>query len=194
MTMTKKIWIIVGLVVLILILWIAGTYNRFVGLNTTVDKQWADIQTQYQRRVDLIPNLKNIVEVAAGFEQSTLLAVTEARTQWLNAKETPGNTDDISAARSFDGALARLLVTVENYPQLRATESFRDFMAQLEGTENRIAVARERYNGGVLEMNTAVKRFPSVLIARMFGFDARTFFEAAAGSGNAPEVKFNFGK
>jgi LemA protein len=179
--------IIIGVVV-VLLLWIFSTYNTLVGSRGAVDNSWAQVQTQYQRRFDLVPNLVATVKGAANFEQSTLTAVTEARTKWMNAG---GNrTEQIGAAQSFDGALSRLLVTVEAYPQLKATQAFTDFMAQLEGTENRIAVARKDFNDAVLSYNVRVRTFPSNLIAGLLGFAPESFFQATPGSENAPPVQF----
>jgi LemA protein len=179
--------IIIGVVV-VLLLWIFSTYNTLVGSRGAVDNSWAQVQTQYQRRFDLVPNLVATVKGAANFEQSTLTAVTEARTKWMNAG---GNrTEQIGAAQSFDGALSRLLVTVEAYPQLKATQAFMDFMAQLEGTENRIAVARKDFNDAVFSYNVRVQRFPGSLAAAMFGFSTEKSFEAAPGSDVAPAVDF----
>lgn len=164
-----------------------SSYNGLVTANESVDAAWAQVETQYQRRFDLIPNLVNTVQGAADFEQETFTQVTQARTQWQNADTRP---EQIAAAGSFDSALSRLLVTVENYPQLQATQAFRDFMVQLEGTENRIATARRDYNESVRSYNVRIKRFPTNMVAGMFGFDAATFFEAAAGTDVAPSVQF----
>lgn len=181
-------WVVVAVVVLVL-LWLFGGYNGLVRAQEAVSAQWAQVETQYQRRADLIPNLIAIVKGAAQFEQSTLQAVTEARTRWLNARTEPRG-EQITAAGALDSALARLLVTVENYPQLQAVQAFRDLQAQLEGTENRVAVARKDYNDAVRGYNVRVKTFPRSLVARFFGFTPETFFEAAAGAENAPRVDF----
>ena len=140
----------VAIVIFIGILWFIGTYNSLVSLDETADAQWANVESSYQRRFDLIPNLVETVKGAANFEKDTYLAVTEARTKWLNA----GSIDSkIAAAGQVQSALARLLVTVENYPQLKATENFAGLQAQLEGTENRINVERVRYNEAVKNYN-----------------------------------------
>jgi len=188
--MKLRAWhIIVGLVV-ILVIWLISGYNSLVGLDEQVDGQWAQVETQYQRRVDLIPNLVATVEGVADFERETYIAVTEARTKWLNSQGQP-RSDRIAAAGGFDSALARLLVTVENYPQLKANESFLTLQAQLEGTENRVAVARKDFNESVRALNVRVRRFPTNIVAGLFGFDKEAFFEAAEGSDVVPTVDFS---
>lgn len=185
----KKIstgWIII-VVAAVLGLWLWSGYNGLVTANESVDGSWSQVETQYQRRMDLIPNLVSTVKGAADFEQETFTQVTAARSQWQSAGS---RTEQIAAAENFDGALGRLLVTVESYPQLQATQAFRDFMVQLEGTENRIATARRDFNETVRTFNVRVKRFPTNLLASMFGFDAAEFFEATEGSDQAPNVEF----
>ncbi len=185
---SKGLWIFLGIII-VLGIWVVGYYNGFVQSKLQVEEKWSQVENQYQRRADLIPNLISTVKGAADFEQSTFIAVTEARTQWLNA----GNrTEQIAAANSFDSALSRLLVTVENYPQLRATEGFIAFQSQLEGTENRVSVERKRYNEEVKAYNTKVKVFPGFVFARIFNFIEEPFFEAVKGAETTPEVKFNF--
>lgn len=194
-----------GAIVLIVVLLLVGfagcagcsSYNSLVTQDERVEQAWADVETQYQRRADLIPNLVNTVRGAADFEQETLQAVVEARARATSINLDPGDLDDPARMQQFQeaqgeltGALSRLLVVVENYPQLRATEAFRDFQVQLEGTENRINVARRDYNGAVATYNTQVRRFPTALIAGIAGFDRRVPFEAEAGAEEAPEVVF----
>lgn len=186
--MAPRTWWIVGIVVLVL-LWLFGSYNGLVRSRENVSGKWAQVETQYQRRIDLVPNLLETVKGAARFEQSTLLAVTEARTRWLNARGG-SRAEQITAAGGFDSALARLLAVFENYPQLQAVAAFRDLMTQLEGTENRVAVARKDYNDAVQQYNVAVKTFPRAVIARLFGFAPEPFFEAAEGAEEAPKVDF----
>lgn len=186
--MKRTTWVIVGVVVLVL-LWLFGGYNSLVRTKETVTEQWAQVETQYQRRADLIPNLLETVKGAARFERGTLEAVTEARTRWLEARGA-ARPEAIAAATAFDGAFARLLATFENYPQLQAVAAFRDLLAQLEGTENRIAVARKDYNEAVRSYNVAVKTFPRVLLARLFGFAPEAFFEAAEEAEEVPRVDF----
>ena len=148
--LSKTSLIIVLAVVVIGALWIWTGYNGFVSAKETVDAQWAQVETQYQRRADLIPNLVSTVKGAAEFEQGTFIAVTEARTKWMGAGDRGSK---IEAAQGMDSALARLLLTFENYPQLQATQAYRDLMAQLEGTENRVAVARRDFNESVRMFN-----------------------------------------
>lgn len=171
----------------VLLLWLWVSYNGLVAKRETVDAAWANVETQYQRRSDLLPNLVSTVRGASAFEEETLLQVTDARTRWLGA----GNREErIAAAQEFDSALSRLLVTVENYPQLQATQAYRDLMVQLEGTENRIGVARKDYNDAVRLYNVHVKKFPTVFLARKAGFMPETFFDAVSGGEVAPTVTF----
>ncbi len=183
-----KSWmIIVGLLVLIA-LWAGSVYNGLVTAKASVDNSWANVETQYQRRFDLVPNLVSTVQGAANFEQETFTEVTAARSQWQSA----GNPDEkMEAAQGFEGALSRLLVTVEAYPQLQATQAFKDLMVQLEGTENRIATARRDYNQEVMTYNVHVRTFPRNIAAGLFGFTAEEPFESANGAETAPTVDFN---
>ncbi len=177
-------------VVLVVGMWLVSSYNGLVSERAVVQNQWAQVETQYQRRMDLVPNLVSTVKGAANFEQETFVQVTEARSAFAQAKAVGDRGQVIAAAGSFDSALSRLLVTVEAYPQLQATQSFRDLMIQLEGTENRIAVARKDYNDAVASYNVRVLRFPGRLAAALFGFDAEKQFEAQEGSDVAPTVDF----
>src|ERR1700740_3045434 len=178
-----------------------GTYNRLVGLQQGVDTQWAQVQTVYQRRADLIPNLVNTVAGAANFEKSTLTEVTNARASvgrvQLDPNKAPTDAAQLEQFQAAQGqlsnALSRLLVVAENYPQLRATQNFQELQAQLEGTENRISVERNNFNNAVQNYNVAVRRFPTNMIAGMFGFSPRPFFAAQPGAEKAPTVNFNFG-
>lgn len=179
--------LIVGAIVIALIVWVWTGYNGLIQSKGMVNSTWAQVETQYQRRFDLVPNLVTTVKGAANFERSTLESVTQARTQWQNAGS---RGDQINAATSFDSALSRLLVTVEAYPQLQATQAFRDLMAQLEGTENRIATARRDYNESVRSYNVRAQRFPTFILARLFGFGAESYFESAEGSETVPKVDF----
>jgi LemA protein len=187
--------ILLGLLgfVLILGLWMGSSYNGLITLNEGVNTSWADVQAQYQRRADLIPNLVSTVQGAADFEQSTLIGVTEARTNWLNISQDSEATlnDQVAATQEFDAAFARLLVSVEAYPTLTATQSFRDLQIQLEGTENRISVARQDFNASAKAYNIRVQRFPGVLVAKLFNFEKRDLFAAAPGAEVAPSVDFN---
>jgi LemA protein len=193
------------LVVLVVILAIsfAGTYNRLVTLGQDVDKSWAEVENQYQRRADLVPNLVSTVQGAANFEKETLTAVTEARASVGRATISPGQapTDPAALARyqqaqdQLGAALQRLLVVSERYPELRATQNFRDLQAQLEGTENRITVARGRFNESAQGYNTVLKRFPTNMLAGLFGFKEKPYFKAVTpGAETAPKVQFDFGK
>ena len=193
------------LVVLLVILGIsfAGTYNRLVTLNQDVDRSWSEVENQYQRRADLVPNLVSTVQGAANFEKDTLTAVTEARASVGRATITPGQapTDPESLARfqqaqdQLGSALQRLLVVSERYPELRANQNFRDLRAQLEGTENRITVARQRFNESAQSYNTVLKKFPTNMLAGLFGFKEKPYFKAITpGAEQAPKVQFDFGK
>lgn len=189
MKTAHKVLLGIGIVVVILIAWFWSGYNGLVGGQELMKNKWADVQTQYQRRVDLVPNLVNTVKGAADFEQSTITAVVEARSAWAKAQSGSVN-DQVKAAGSFDSALSRLLVTVEAYPQLKATEAYRDLMTQLEGTENRVSVARRDFNDAVRGYNLAVRSFPSNIVASLFKFELGESFKAAEGSENAPKVDF----
>jgi LemA protein len=179
-----------------------GTYNRMVALEQNVNKKWADLQSVYQRRADLIPNLVNTVAGAANFEKSTLTEVTNARASVgqvkLDPSRAPTDAAELEKFQQAQGqlstALSRLLLVTENYPQLRATEAFQNLQAQLEGTENRISVERNNFNAAVQEYNTALATFPNNMLNKMFGFQPRPFFAAQPGAEKAPEVKFDFNK
>ncbi len=190
------------LLVLLFSLTGCGSYNRLVVLEQKVNKKWADVQSVYQRRADLIPNLVNTVSGAANFEKSTLIAVTNARASVgqvkLDPSKAPTDAAELEKFQQAQGqlstALSRLLVVSENYPQLKATEAFQNLQAQLEGTENRISVERNNFNTAVQEYNTALATFPTNMLNKMFGFQPRPFFNAAPGAEKAPEVKFDFNK
>lgn len=178
-----------------------NSYNKFVEASQMVDSKWAEVQSNYQRRADLIPNLVKTVEGAANFEKSTLKEVIEARSKATSFQVTPEVLNNPEMFRKFEqaqaqlsSALSRLLVTVEQYPQLKANENFLQLQAQLEGTENRIKFSRDEYTKAVKEYNVMVKRFPAVIWANIFGYRERPFFQAQAGAENAPSVNFNFGK
>jgi len=176
-----------------------GSYNSLVGLGQAVDAQWAQVENQYQRRADLIPNLVNTVQGAANFEKSTLEAVVRARASVgsIDPSKLPDNPAGMArfqqAQDALSSALSRLLVVVERYPELKANQNFRDLQVALEGTENRVAVERGRYNERAQEYNTARLRFPTVLFANLMGMREKAYFKAAAGSERAPSVNFNFG-
>jgi len=196
---------IVGLLLLLAIVLLIGgcnSYNKLVSLSQGTDRGWADVQNVYQRRLDLIPNLVSTVQGAANFEKSTITEVTQARASVgqvkLDASNAPRDAEQLKqfeqAQGTLSSALSRLLVVAERYPELRATQAFRDLQAQLEGTENRIAVERRNFNEAVQRYNTAVKSFPNVLYAGAMGFQPKPFFQATAGAETAPKVQFDFGK
>jgi LemA protein len=167
-----------------------GFYNNLVSMTQAMDSQWAQVETQYQRRFDLIPNLVKSVEGIMTQEQEVFGQIAEARTRYSGA----GSVDEkAQAATQLESALGRLLVVMENYPQLRSSENVSQLMDELAGTENRIAVERGRYNDKVQEYNTTIKKFPANLIAGTFGFNERAFFEAAEGAEKAPAVEINPG-
>jgi LemA protein len=178
-----------------------GTYNNLVSLGQGVDAQWAQVENQYQRRSDLVPNLVKTVEGAANFEKSTLEQVVKARASAGQAQVNLGNVPNDPAAMArfqqaqdaLSSALQRLMVVVERYPELKANANFRDLQAQLEGTENRIAVERGRYNERAQAYNTARLRFPAVVFANVLGMKEKTYFASRPGSDVPPSVNFNFG-
>ena len=184
-------------VVAVLGLVLMGSYNNLVGLGQGVDAQWAQVESAYQRRADLIPNLVATVSGAAGFEKSTLEAVTRARASVGQVKVNPGDAASMAEFEKAQGglssALSRLLVVSEQYPDLKATANFRDLQVQLEGTENRIGVERNRFNEKAQTYNTAILRMPTRLFAGLFGMKEKPYFKSAAGSEKAPTVNFNFG-
>lgn len=180
------LWVILG-GLLLLAPWVFGSYNGLIRQKEGVDAAWAQVETQYQRRFDLVPNLVNTVKGAAEFEQQTFTDLAEARSRW---QTSTSRDDKIAAADSLGPALGRLIAVAENYPQLQATQAFRDLMAQLEGTENRISVSRKDFNDVVQSYNVSVKTFPRNIIAGMLGFAPEKFFQNAPGSENAPSVNF----
>jgi LemA protein len=192
-----------GLIIIVVVLLAmsgCNSYNRLVNLSQTVDQRWADVQNVYQRRADLIPNLVSTVSGAANFEKSTLVDVTQARASVGQVKIDPNKAPDDpaqlqkyqAAQNSLSGALSRLLVVAERYPELRATKNFVYLQTQLEGTENRIAVERRNFNEAVQTYNVATKRFPGVIFARIFGYQPKPFFQAQPGAETAPKVNFDF--
>jgi len=196
------ILVVLAILVLIVVVIAGGSYNRLVKLSQAVDSSWAQVQNVYQRRADLIPNLVATVSGAANFEKSTLTEITAARASVGQVKIDPNSApNDPAKLAEFEkaqgtltSALSRLLVVVERYPDLKATANFRDLQAQLEGTENRISVERGRFNEAVQAYNTAVKSFPAVFYAGMFGFKDKPYFTATAGAETPPKVQFDFGK
>ncbi|WP_422355394.1 LemA family protein [Roseivirga pacifica] len=196
----KKKWIVlivVALVVLIGYSTFKGTYNGLVQREESIDGAWAQVENQYQRRADLIPNLVNTVKGYADFEQETLTGVIEARAKATSVSIDPSNLTPQAIAnfeqaqQGLSGALSRLMVTVERYPDLKANTQFQQLQVQLEGTENRISVERRNFNGIVQEYNTYIRTFPKNIYANMFGFEKKAYFEASAGADTAPEVSFD---
>ena len=196
----KKKWIVlivVALVVLIGYSTFKGTYNGLVQREESIDGAWAQVENQYQRRADLIPNLVNTVKGYADFEQETLTGVIEARAKATSVSIDPSNLTPQAienfeqAQQGLSGALSRLMVTVERYPDLKANTQFQQLQVQLEGTENRISVERRNFNGIVQEYNTYIRTFPKNIYANMFGFEKKAYFEASAGADTAPEVSFD---
>lgn len=192
----KSTTLIVVVVLALLSVYGCSSYNGLVSKDETVNGAWSKVQTQYQRRADLIPNLVNTVKGAADFEQETLTQVIQARANAtginLNASDlTPENIQKFQAAQDqLSGALSRLLVSVEKYPELKANQNFLDLQAQLEGTENRISVARNDFNDTVKTYNQSVRTFPTTLFASVFGFDKKGYFEGTEASQTAPTVAF----
>jgi LemA protein len=195
----KKSWIVIGvIVVLVFIIYrlFAGSYNNMVDKEENVKSQWAQVENSYQRRSDLIPNLVSTVKGYAEFEKSTLTEVIQARASATSVKIDANNLSPENIAKfqqaqdGLSGALSRLLVSVEKYPDLKANQNFLELQSQLEGTENRIAVERGRFNEMVQDYNKYVRSFPSNIFAGMFGFAQKGYFQAAAGADKAPEVKF----
>ena len=192
----NKGWIIAGVVILALVLWGVSGYNSLVGMDEEVNGRWANVETQYQRRSDLLPNLVSTVKGYAAHEKSTLEAVMAARSQATQVKIDPSNCtpQQLAAYQKAQGdvttALGKLLAISENYPQLKANENFLELQSQLEGTENRINVARKDFNDAAKKFNTSIRRFPKSIIASMCGFEKRSYFEAEAGADKAPKVEF----
>lgn len=192
-----KKWIILIIIAVAAGLGLMSSYNGLVKAETEIDSVWANVESSYQRRADLIPNLVNTVKGQANFEQQTLTNVIEARAKATQTKIEPSNLTEEQLnefqqnQNQVGSALSRLLVTVEQYPQLKANEGFMNLQAQLEGTENRINVARNKFNEAARIYNEKVRQFPTKLAAMIFGFKAKPYFKSAAGAENAPTVNFN---
>lgn len=190
-----KKWIWIGVVAVVAIFFYA-TYNGFIGKEEGVNAAWSNVETQYQRRSDLIPNLVNTVKGYAAHESQTLASVTEARAKATSINLSAGEltperlTQYQQAQADVRSALGRLIAVAESYPDLKANQNFIELQSQLEGTENRIAVARKDFNDAARKYNVAVRRFPSNLVAALFGFDQKPYFEAAEGTETAPQVEF----
>ena len=201
----KTVLIILGVLAVIVlgaVLYLGGAYNGLVNSSQAVDAQWAQVQNVYQRRADLIPNLVATVSGAANFEKSTLTEITEARASvgkvQINPNSAPNDPAQLAefdrAQGQLSSALSRLLVVVERYPDLKATANFQTLQSQIEGSENRIAVERGRFNEVALAYNSAIKRVPAVFFAALMGFKEKAYFAAAAGADKAPQVQFDFSK
>ncbi|KKU91194.1 MAG: LemA protein [Candidatus Jorgensenbacteria bacterium GW2011_GWA1_48_11] len=186
MGMKKYLWILVAVVILLGI-YVWSAYNGLVTKKEAVTNQWAQVETQYQRRLDLIPNLVESVKGIMKQEQAIFDNLAEARTKYAGSVTI---NDKAAAATQVESALGRLLAVVENYPTLKSSENVQTLMVQLEGTENRISVERKNYNDDVRALNVVIKRFPTNVVAGLFGFAEQTYFEAAAGAENAPAVQF----
>lgn len=192
-----KKWIILIIIAVAVGLGLMSSYNGLVKAETEIDSVWANVESSYQRRADLIPNLVNTVKGQANFEQQTLTNVIEARAKATQTKIDPSNLTEEQLnefqqnQNQVGSALSRLLVTIEQYPQLKANEGFMNLQAQLEGTENRINVARNKFNEAARIYNEKVRQFPTKLAAMIFGFKAKPYFKSATGAENAPTVNFN---
>ena len=189
-------WIIPVTIVVVIVMWAIGGYNGMVKMDEQVQNKWANVETQYQRRADLIPNLVSTVKGYAKHEQQTLEDVVKARSEATQVKVdaenlTPEKLAAFQKAQSgVSSALGRLLAVAENYPDLKANQNFLELQSQLEGTENRITVARKDFNDAAKSYNMAIRQFPKNILAGMFGFEKKSYFEAEAGSEKAPKVEF----
>ena len=189
-------WIVALGILAIIVLWVANVYNAFVAADEEVESAWAQVENQYQRRSDLVPNLVATVKGYAAHEQETLEGVVEARAKATQITIDPATAtpEQLAAFQAAQGelsqALGRLLAVAENYPDLKANENFRDLQSQLEGTENRIAVARQLFNESARQFNTLIRRFPNNIVAGICGFEKKPYFEAEEGANKAPKVEF----
>lgn len=181
----SKPWFWALIVIVVIAIWLIGAYNSFVTLSQAIDNQWAQVETQYQRRIDLIPNLVNTAKGYMQFEQSLLTEITTLRSQWM---ATTSVDDKVNIGNALDSALGRLIAVYENYPQLQSVTPVASLMDELAGTENRIAVERMRFNDRVREYNTAILLFPSNIVAGAFGFHQRPYFESQEGADVVPTV------
>lgn len=187
---------VIAFFVLMMVLWGVRAYNQMVTMNQAVESQWGNVETTYQRRMDLIPNFVNTVKGAANFEQSTLTQVIEARAKATQVKIDPSKLNAQNFAQfnqaqaELSSSLSKLMVVVERYPELKATQNYRDLQVTLEGTENRIATERRKFNEVVQSFNAYIKRFPQNMLAGMFSFSEKPYFKSQEGAEKAPEVKF----
>lgn len=191
----KTVWIIIA-VVAVLFFWMQGVYNNMVTRGEEVSAAWSQVENQYQRRMDLIPNLVNTVKGYASHERETLEGVTQARAEATQTKIDPSNltAESLQAFQSAQGelssALSRLMVVLERYPDLKANQNFQELQAQLEGTENRISTERKRFNEVARSYNVYIRQFPNNILSGMFGFQAKAYFAAESGADKAPKVEF----
>ncbi len=193
----KNLGLVITLaIVAVVLIWGVSGYNGLVSMDEGVQNKWADVETQYQRRADLIPNLVNTVKGYAAHEKETLEGVVKARSEATSVKIDADNMTAEQMAQyqkaqnGVSSALSKLLLVVEKYPDLKANQNFLELQSQLEGTENRITVARRDFNGAAKEYNTAIRKFPKNILAGMFGFEKKAYFEAQEGAEKAPEVQF----
>jgi len=196
MKKSTTIWIVIIVVIVLLLISVVGKYNRFVTQEENVKTAWSQVENVYQRRADLIPNLVSTVKGYAEHEKETFIAVTEARSK-VNNINLEGITNNQEALQKFQsaqgalsGALSKLMVVMERYPELKANQNFLDLQTQLESTENRITIERRRYNEAAKEYNTLIRKFPNNMYAGMFGFNSKAYFESQAGAEKAPKVEF----
>lgn len=190
----RKKYIKIGIILLIIlvpIIWYVATYNSLITMDNSVEAKWQQVEVQYQRRMDLIPNLVNTVKGYASFEQKVITDVTELRSRWQSAST---REDKISAAGDFENALGRLIAVVENYPDLKASKNFLALQDELANTENKIAVERQRYNEAVRDYNIAINKIPTNIVAQEMGLTKKPYFEAKTGSQEPAQVDFNFSK
>ena len=198
MKKTTVTLLVIGAIVVLLILSFIGPYNNIIKKEETVSQAWANVESAYQRRLDLIPNLVKTVQGSADFEKGTLEAVVNARSKASSVQVDADNLDENAVAQfqaaqdQLTSALNRLMVVVERYPELKSTQGFLELQSQLEGTENRIAVERNKFNEAVQGYNSYIRRFPTNIIAGIFNFDRKGYFKASEGAENAPSVDFNF--
>jgi len=190
--MKKNVWLVVAAAIILIGIWFFwGSYNKLVTKSEQVDNAWAQVETQYQRRYDLIPNLVSSVKGVLTQEQTVFGELARARENYSGAK-TVG--EKVAATSEVEGALSRLLVIVEAYPDLKSNETVQTLMAQLEGTENRVSVERARFNEVIKDYNLSIKRFPTNILARMYGFFEKSYFESALEAVNAPQVNLDLTK